>query len=206
MNKNDNSIISNTEEDTLTLKDISKEIYPELAEITAYRKTIKNFEKACKQMGINHTQFKPGRDYKIPKGSKSMWILLLRNISVMEGNPSKKQYVNYIEDLTETKDYLDDTYTDLQEQEVDSQSYNDSMLFVYEEFYTSTEQQRISITKTLQNSLQEKIKRDFDYITNKAPNDRVVIYAEQYYKEALRKIEKTSSLFRKIITEEWYKE
>jgi hypothetical protein len=189
-------------EGTISLKDLSKEVFPELEEISAYRKTSKYFEKVCNQMGIDPKQFKPGRGYKIPIGSKQMWILLIRNLKVIEGEPSQKQFENFVNDLREIKDLMDEQHADKNDNAADSHSFIDSMTSIYESYYTASSH-RDSIAALYHNEILEKIHRDFNYILENAPDDRVVFYTEFYYKQILDRAEKQSSLIRKMIKEKW---
>lgn len=189
---------------TLTLKDVAKEVYPELDEITAYRKTLKNFKSACNQMGIDLEQFKPGRDYKIPIGSKSMWMLLIRNTNVLEGNPSQKQYVNFVEELKETKEYLDEEHADIENDMVDSLDHSETMSSVYEMFYTPSSHGK-SMVMLFQNEILQEIQNDFDFIMKNAAEDRLVFQAENfYYKPILDAIRKNGKFVKRIIKEKWH--
>jgi len=193
---------NNSSKSTINLKALALELYSNMGEISAYRKTLDGFERACYQLGIEPSTFKPGRDYQIPTESKEMWMFLIQNIHAIEGKPSKNQYVNFIEDLKDTKEFFDAQHSDLENDTVDSKAFNDSMTLMYEMFYTSSSYGR-SLAMSFQNEIQQRIKEDLDYIFNNSPDDRLVLNIEFYCQQVSKKAHEIGKLTRKMIREKW---
>jgi hypothetical protein len=187
------------------MKELGNIVFPDLDVITAERKASSTFKRACKELGIEPSSFRSGREYNIPKASLPMWTLLLRNINAVEGKPSKNGYMNFVEDVVYSKGEVDEQFKDLNNKEVDLQNFQRSMTTIYELFYTSTAHGQ-SIAMILHNELMQRIENDLKYIREKAPSDRTVFYTEWYYKEINQKAEKMSGFIRKMIKEKWHEQ
>lgn len=189
-------------ENKLNMKELGLEVFPELDEVSAERKASATFKRACQQLGIEPSTFKDGKEYKIPEGSLIMWRLLLRNINAVEGNPSKNGYVNFVEDVIDAKREVDEQMNEVHDPEADMTSFQQSMGTVYDLFYTPTAHGQ-SIAMMFHNELNQTIKKDIDYILDKAPADRTVMYTEMYFTEVMNKAKKMGGLTRKMINEKW---
>lgn len=193
---------SESNENKLNMRELGLEIFPELDEVSAERKASSTFKRACHQMGIEPSVFKDGKEYRIPAESVVMWRLLLRNINAVEGNPSRNGYVNFVEDVIYSKREVDEQMKEIHNPEADNPSFQQSMGTVYDLFYTPTVHGQ-SIAMMFHNEINQTIKKDIDYILQKAPADRTVIYTEMYFTEIMNKAEKMGSLTRKMINEKW---
>lgn len=189
-------------EETVNMRELGMIAFPEADEITAKRKASVAFKRACEQLGIDPESFKPGKEYAIPKSSLTMWILLLKNINAVEGNPSKKGYINFVGDVIQAKAEIDNQFNDMNNSEADLETFQQSMTSIYELFYTSTTHGK-SIAMLLHNELLETIQEDIKFILEEAPADCTVIYTEFYYNAIKHKTEEMGKSIRKMVNEKW---
>ncbi|WP_438316081.1 hypothetical protein [Sporosarcina sp. FA9] len=189
----------------INMNELAAFAFPDLVEITAMRKTTKAFKRACNQLGISAESFKTGRDYAIPKASLPVWKLLVRNIDAVEGNTSVNGYSDFIESVIETKSTVDEQFDSIDFDTPELESYQQSMLKIYEMFYTDSSHAQ-PIAMILHNQLIQTIQEDMKYIIENTPTDRTVMYTEMYYNEIKRKAEKMGVGIKKMISEQWWNE
>jgi len=205
MLKSDDNLNVPVKEDTVNMRELGMIAFPEVDEITAKRKASTTFKRACDQLGIDPESFKPGKEYAIPKSSLTMWILLLKNINAVEGNPSKNGYMNFVGDVIHAKSEIDNQFNDLENSKVDNQPFQQSMTSIYELFYTSTSHGK-SIAMLLHNELLKTIQQDMKFIMDEAPDHRIVYYTEWYYNELKQKAEVAGKSIRKMVAEKWHEQ
>ncbi|MBP1157679.1 MULTISPECIES: hypothetical protein [unclassified Paenibacillus] len=199
-NKNRNEE-KNNEKNYYSLKFLASEVYPYLSEDRAYRNTLKNFKEACALMGKELSEYKVGRDFQIPKHLKSVFVLLIRHITIYKtGLPFKLQdyetVAAYAQDIINTKKTIDRSIDNIN-QDIDADDYAN----FYEVFYSSSDI-RFILVHQLKMNIADIIVDDFRYITRHVPDDRMTQYAEHY----LKQVEQIGKLLRKMTEDKIYEQ
>ncbi|WP_340005852.1 hypothetical protein MHH52_28550 [Paenibacillus sp. FSL K6-0276] len=183
------------EKDTLepfiSLRELSKQVYPHHNEDYAYTKTLSNFKAACKQNNLDHKDFLSGRQYNIPQTAKTTWVSLITSIDLIEkkAEPKIEEIDEYFMKLLQTRksiENLADTPPEF--------SLEDNATFL--DFFYAPDGKQNTISDYYQKYIVDHVAADFDYIQKNAPEDRVVFYSETYHDQAMFHLQKIRNIVR----------
>lgn len=191
------------EKEYISLRQLAKEVfpYPDNEEEYAYKKTLTNYKNACKRLGLAPKALRPGRDYQIPKKSKSLWILIIKYFEMLGDNPKGKTIENFFVDMTSKKEKLDERILNPKD---DLENFFIEDMASFTEMFYAPDGKAPIIAHTYQNNLVKEIEDTYGYIIKKVPKDRIVMYAEIYYRQVNAKLLKTKALIRKMVEEKWW--
>lgn len=192
------------QEEVINMEELSLKVFPELDAITAKRKASAAFKKACKLMKVDPEEYKPGKSYIIPKANLPLWKFILTNIDVLSGEESsKKKKRDFITGAIQAKQEVDKAFRDSGTESLGDSVFLQAMLGIYEMFYTKHEHNQV-IGMAMFNTLIQNMQCDLDYILDNAPEDRKVLYCEEYCQVVERKVRESGEFFRNVIDRKLY--
>lgn len=161
------------EKDYISLKQLNEEIH---ATTYSYVKILADFKKACELMGVSAESFKQGgRDYRIQKSSKHFWTLMLTSDGILKEKTKSADVYEFAKKFKETKDRLE---KQLVEGDEDPYLADNWSTFV-EMYYTTDAKKELFVTASEQQTI-EMILACFKYMRKNVPEDRLVLYSEDY--------------------------